>query len=146
MHHDHATLGTTSLHCICILICRVIVIWTYLCVGAICYSWDLLVVTFGVYLSSFEGSVAGTRGELGWTCCAHLRILVDYIEYTVERYIYTCILCILRIAGLFWVQVVVLGDGWCGRSICVLYSLPVFSIFLRVPIDFGTHPCFYTII
>lgn len=128
MHHF-----TASLHCI---LCPdlsydydldFVMRWWYY------YSWDLLVVILWCYLSSFTDSVAEMRGELGWTYCAYLSIWVVYSLFIVNCWF-------------SWVQVVVLGDGWCGRSIGVLYSLPVFSIFLRVPVDFGTQPCFYTIL
>ena len=57
MHHDY----TAQHHCIayCVLIYRVIVIWTWLWVDTICYSWDVLIEIFWCYLSSFTGSVAG---------------------------------------------------------------------------------------
>ena len=86
MHHDY----TTHHHCIafCVLICRVIVIWTWLWDDVICYSWDVLNEIPWCYLSSFTGSVAGMRGELGWTHCMYLSIWAVYIVYIVNCWIF----------------------------------------------------------
>ena len=135
MHHDHAALDTTSLHCVWVLIYRVIVIWTWLWGDIICYSCDVLIGIPWCYWLVSQVQLRGLRGELGWTHCMYLSLWAVYI-YSVY----------CESLDFSWVQVVVLGDGWCGRSICVLYSLLVFSVFLRVPVDFGTHPCFYTIV